>query len=329
MSEKLGNEKELIELIEKVALTGRGRLEEVKRLAAMKKSNAPEFERMEEAMEGVSRLGGEDTPEKIMTCLEELEQATLAYQKHVDDDFVKRVSPIGKERKRFAMDSASFAARAKEKIQVAAKGLKPNKGIFAQIAAAAREKRGANPMVEVVGLEELQGRIAGKEAKAEKGGKATEKKAKAEKEGKATEKDGRTAEIGGKAVGKGSRATGKRRVRRAEKTPGKKQEKGKKTSVAPEMLRKVFGNERFNQEFRAAIKQDTTPEDLTDEELMEFLCDAMEQCFDHCREEEVEELEELADILGLEVTHEDPDVDLQKEKEKVLRREMTREPSFK
>ena len=315
MSEKLGSEKELIELIEKVALTGRGRLEEVKRLAAMKKSNAPEFERMEEAMEGVSRLGGEDTPEKIMTCLEELEQATLAYQKHVDDDFMKRVSPIGKERKRFAMDSASFAARAKEKIQVAAKGMKPNKGIFAQIAAAAREKRGANPMVEVVGLEELQGRIAGKEAKAEK-------------EGKATEKDGRTAEIGGKAVGKGSRAAGKRRVRRAEETQGKKQEKGKKTSVAPEMLRKVFGNERFNQEFRAAIKQDTTPEDLTDEELMEFLGDAMEQCFEHCEEQEIEELEKLAETLGFEVTYEGADLVPRKERDKALRREMTREPGL-
>lgn len=151
---------------------------------------------------------------------------------------------------------------------------------------------------------------------------------KTEKTGKVAQKDGKAASKG-KAPEKGGKASGKRRVRRPGGDKGKDKGSVKKNLVSPIALQKVFGNERFNQEFRAAIMQDTTPEDLTDEELMEFLCDAMEQCFEHCREEEVEELEELADILGLEVTHEDPGVDLQKEKEKVLRREMTRELGIK
>ena len=163
-----------------------------------------------------------------------------------------------------------------------------------------------NPLVETVGLEELGGKNPSKTMAAKKGGKAASREKAAEKSGKS-------------AV---------RRSRKVEGAPGKEQGSLKRKLVSPIALQKVLGNERFNREFRAAVQQDATPEDLTDEELMEFLCDALEQCFDHCREEEVEELEEIADLLGLKVTHEDPDVDLQKEREKVIRREMTREPGI-
>ena len=289
--------KELLEFVDTISKTAQGRMEELHRLAAMKKSNAPEFERMKEAMEGVSSLGTEASPGSILSCLEELEQASKAYQKHVDDDFMKRVSPIGKARRSFAADSASFASRMSEKFRIAAKGLAMEKGIQKQIAQMVRGGNAAKPMVETVTLAELEktaGRKAGREA--EKGVKVAGKGA------KTAEKDGKPA--------------GKWRVRSTEEDPEKKQEKGKKASLAPEMLRKVFGNERFNREFRAAIKQDTTPEDLTDEELMEFLCDALEQCFEHCREEEVEEFEKLAESMGLKVTYEAAGPALQKSRER-------------
>ena len=297
MGGEVSVKKELSELVDTISKTAQGRMEELHRLAAMKKSNAPEVERMKEAMEGVSSLGTETSPGSILSCLEELEQASKAYQKHVDDDFMKRVSPIGKARRSFAADSASFASRMSEKFRIAAKGLAMEKGIQEQIAQMVRGRNGDNPMVETVTLAELEktaGRKAGREA--EKGVKVAGKSA------KTAEKDGKPA--------------GKWRVRSTEEDPEKKQEKGKKTSVAPEMLRKVFGNERFNREFRAAIKQDTTPEDLTDEELMEFLCDALEQCFEHCREEEVEEFEKLAESMGLKVTYEAAGPALQKSRER-------------
>lgn len=309
MGGEVSVKKELPELVDTISKTAQGRMEELHRLAAMKKSNAPEFERMKEAMEGVSSLGTEASPGSILSCLEELEQASKAYQKHVDDDFMKRVSPIGKARRSFAADSASFASRMSEKFRIAAKGLAMEKGIQEQIAQMVRGGNAAKPMVETVTLAELEktaGRKAGREA--EKGVKVAGKGA------KTAEKDGKPA--------------GKWRVRSTEEDPEKKQEKGKKASLAPEMLRKVFGNERFNREFRAAIKQDTTPEDLTDEELMEFLCDAMEQCFEHCEEQEIEELEKLAEALGFEVTYEGADLVPRKERDKALRREMTREPGL-
>lgn len=297
MGGEVSVKKELLEFVDTISKTAQGRMEELHRLAAMKKSNAPEFERMKEAMEGVSSLGTEASPGSILSCLEELEQASKAYQKHVDDDFMKRVSPIGKARRSFAADSASFASRMSEKFRIAAKGLAMEKGIQEQIAQMVRGRNGDNPMVETVTLAELEktaGRKAGREA--EKGVKVAGKGA------KTAEKDGKPA--------------GKWRVRSTEEDPEKKQEKGKKASLAPEMLRKVFGNERFNREFRAAIKQDTTPEDLTDEELMEFLCDALEQCFEHCREEEVEEFEKLAESMGLKVTYEAAGPALQKSRER-------------
>ncbi len=297
MGGEVSVKKELLEFVDTISKTAQGRMEELHRLAAMKKSNAPEFERMKEAMEGVSSLGTEASPGSILSCLEELEQASKAYQKHVDDDFMKRVSPIGKARRSFAADSASFASRMSEKFRIAAKGLAMEKGIQKQIAQMVRGGNAAKPMVETVTLAELEktaGRKAGREA--EKGVKVAGKGA------KTAEKDGKPA--------------GKWRVRSTEEDPEKKQEKGKKASLAPEMLRKVFGNERFNREFRAAIKQDTTPEDLTDEELMEFLCDALEQCFEHCREEEVEEFEKLAESMGLKVTYEAAGPALQKSRER-------------
>lgn len=64
-------------------------------------------------------------------------------------------------------------------------------------------------------------------------------------------------------------------------------------------LQAAFGNERFNRELRALIKQDVTPESLTDEEFLTFLNDAMEICLAQCWEEEKEELEKISDALGL------------------------------
>ena len=165
MSGGVNRIRELIGNVEGIALTAQGMLEESRRLSAMKKNNAPEFMRLEEAMEQVSTLGREDSPDKISTRLRELEQAALAYQKHVEDDFMRRVSPIGKERKRFAMDCASFATRMSEKILFASKGLDIRKGIQKQLAEAVSEREAVNPLVETVGLKELESR------KADKGGK--------------------------------------------------------------------------------------------------------------------------------------------------------------